>query len=242
MIMSSRRNVEGFRIREQNISYYNQIAAKYNSILEQEDANQIARRTVAEKFKRLVKTGTVLDFGGGTGLDLEWMARQNYSVIFCEPSIEMRKLAININKDSLRYNNITFLDERQVDYTKWCDETAFFQRFDGALANFAVLNCIPDLGILFENLARVIKPGGHMLALMLDNGMKKLLRSHIYRTFRYLLFREPVTIQVRFNEHTQIVYIHTTKEIRIASGTYFSFCKREPLPGTGFILIHLIRK
>ena len=50
------------------------------------DADKIVRAKVANKFCDIVKDGGVLDFGGGTGLDIQWLTNKNFAVFFCEPS------------------------------------------------------------------------------------------------------------------------------------------------------------
>src|SRR6516162_5484852 len=56
------------RLAGQNISYYNEIAANYDNILARENANKLVRRNVAERFMEKIGKGTIMDFGGGTGL------------------------------------------------------------------------------------------------------------------------------------------------------------------------------
>ena len=48
---------------EQNISYYDEVAAAYNSIMEGDKSNTVVRQKVKEKFLSIVKAGSVLDFG-----------------------------------------------------------------------------------------------------------------------------------------------------------------------------------
>ncbi len=233
---------ERLRISRQNIFYYDQIAGRYNAMMDKETFNRTTRQTVAEKFRQLIPSGSVLDFGGGTGLDLKWMTSQGYSVIFCEPSFKMRDEAISYNNSYLQNKNIIFLDDLQADFRNWTRIQPFSPKVDGILANFAVLNCIPDLALLFKNLAQPIKPGAHFLALVLDNGWKKILRSHPYRMLRNLVLGEPVHFRISFEENVQVVYVHTMREIKKASAAYFNISKLETIPASGFVLIHLIRK
>ena len=82
----------------ENILYYNAIANEYNDMVDT-DADRIVREKVANKFCSIVKASVVLDFGGGTGLDLEWLASNNHTIFFCEPSAGMRGKAIDSHKD-----------------------------------------------------------------------------------------------------------------------------------------------
>lgn len=233
---------ERMHIIQQNIYYYDQIAGRYNVIMDQEVNNKRVRQQVAGKFRQLVPSGFVLDFGAGTGLDLDWMTAQGYSIIFCEPAMKMRQEAISFNNNSLRNRNIIFLDNSQTDFRNWEKERPFSSRVDGILANFAVVNCIPDIGLLFRNLAGVIKPGAHFLALFLDNGWKKILRKHPHLILQNLLLGQKIHFKIQFGQYEQIVFIHTMREIRHACAAYFNLSERETIPGSDFVLIHLIRK
>src|SRR5258708_6014192 len=82
---------------EQNTSYHNQAAGSYDQTMDKDPANKIIRQRVKEKLCSLLSSGRVLDFGGGTGLDLEWLTARSYQVLFCEPSVSMRAKAIHYN-------------------------------------------------------------------------------------------------------------------------------------------------
>src|ERR1700759_1794710 len=75
---------------EETVAFFDEFAKNYNSILDQKDSNKIIRQRVAQKFCNSVKPGLVLDFGGGTGLDLSWLTENEFEVFFCEPSSGMR--------------------------------------------------------------------------------------------------------------------------------------------------------
>ena len=231
-----------FRINEQNISYYNEIADSYDNILDQKDSNKIIRQKIAKKFCDIVEGGNVLDFGGGTGLDLEWLVNKGYSVFFCEPSSGMREKAVNYNKNFLHNNSIIFLDDNRTDFTQWNKQLPFPSKVDAVLANFAVINNIADIALLFNALSLVSKPGAHFIALILDNDFKKTLRSRLYRNIRSFIFRKPFSFQIQHKENRQTVFIYTIKEIKRASAGFFDFCSHEFLYQSGFSLIHLIRK
>ena len=69
------------KVFENNISYYNQVAGTYNAIMAEQETNNFVRDFVKTKFCDEVEDGLVLDFGGGTGLDLPWLT-ERYEVIF----------------------------------------------------------------------------------------------------------------------------------------------------------------
>jgi SAM-dependent methyltransferase len=224
----------------ENILYYNAIANEYNDMLDK-NPDRIVREKVAHKFCGIVKEAAVLDFGGGTGLDLEWLAGNNHTIFFCEPSTGMREKAICSYKDLL-HGNIIFLDDFAADFRQWHLQIPFVVKVDAVLSNFAVLNCIPDIELFFQNLAIVVKPGGNIIALVLTRNVKKILRENFRSILKSLIHHEPASINVRYKKYQQKVYIYSIREIIKAAEENFNFCSSEVLAGSGFTLIHLKRK
>ena len=235
--MATMKEINGAAISRQNISYYDEIAAEYDAILNKDTKNAVVRKQVADRFMVAVKKGLVLDFGGGTGQDIDWLS-WHYKIIFCEPSAAMRKYAAGRNAAK----GIIFLDDSATDFREWSASFPFEQAVDAVLANFAVINCIPDIKLFFEKLAMVVKPGGTVMALILDNSLPKRLRSDTKATVQSFFSGSPVSISVNYNGNSQQVYIHSSKAIESATVKYFELKLFEPLQGSGFCLIHLIRK
>lgn len=217
-----------------NISFYNEIANEYDAIMEKERSNEVVRRQVADKFLDTVAPGRVLDFGGGTGGDLGWLTDHCYHVLFCEPSTRMKQVAITRHNNMILPGHVEFLSGIAVDFTSWNTNLPFYPPADAILANFAVINCIEDIALLFRNLALVIRPGGCLIALV--------LRPKLLHTVRSLAGLSPDTLEIRYKQHAQTVFVHTMGAIRKASRTHFSFSSRKSLRGTVFSLIHLTRK
>ncbi|MCF6131632.1 class I SAM-dependent methyltransferase [Flavobacterium wongokense] len=215
---------------QKNISYYDKIAAAYDTILKHEVKNDLVRKKVAQQFISQVKEGLVLDFGGGTGEDLKWLSANNYSVIFCEPSSGMRGIAM----EKFPNSGITFLKEEQTDFTKWNQTLPFQQKVSGVIANFAVLNCIVDIELLFENMALVMAPKADLFFLVLDYGLKKRIQM--------LFEAKPMKLKIEYQGEDQQVYLHSVTAIRKASKANFEFICCERLREHGFSLIHLKRK
>ena len=191
----------------------------------------------------IVKPGWVLDFGGGTGLDMEWLITGKYNIIFCEPSPGMRKKAMDHHKNIHQDNAVIFLDDAQADFTAWSDRIPFDQKTDAVLSNFAVLNCIQDIARLFKNLSLVLKPGGHMIALILNRKRTgRTMAMRIGRFIRSMISGGPVVMHVQYYQKQQTVYLHSEKEIRAASADWFDFYGSQSLSAFDFSIIHLIRK
>lgn len=235
-------NQDKDRVREQNISFYDEISHLYDHMLNQKESDKLAREKVKEKLTGLLETGRVLDFGGGTGLDLEWLTGRGYHIHFCEPAVAMREKAMACNDHRLHYNNLFFLETEQTDYTTWPQKLPFPQKMDAILANFGVLNCIPDLPRLFNSLALVIKPGGHFITLLLDRNLKRMLKWHRRNAIRSLFFRSPFIMYVWHKDHRQTVYVHTLPDIQKAAAPFFEYRSHEPVAGSDFVLLHFVRR
>jgi SAM-dependent methyltransferase len=225
-----------------NISYYDRIANRYDDIQSGDKKNSLLRDLVTGYFLSRVKCGHVLDFGGGTGLDLNWLVRQQYNISFCEPSESMRRIAIERKHADFPQSSIVFLEGDQCDFRKWNAEFPFGEKINAVLANFAVLNCIPDIQCLFEKLRLVLAPGGFVVALVLDGSLLRKFRTSFKGAVKYLFNRSPVGFQIIYEGQTQYVNLYSIFEISKAANPGFELVHQESLDGFGFSLIHLMRK
>ena len=225
-------------IHDRNISYYDHIAAQYDNTLNKDGSNAIIREKVANKFQHVTRNGLVLDFGGGTGLDLDWLTQHN-RVIFSEPSSGMREIALRNHHQN---TSVFFLDAAKTDFRKWDHDPPFPEKVDAVLCNFAVLNSIPDIACLFSSLSLMMKPGADLLALILDNSLEKLMRQSMRKAMRSVIFHLPFKFYVYSCMYTQTVYIHTDRAIKKAASKYFEFMDKETWKEYGFCLIHLVKK
>jgi len=232
---------ERSRVAAENLAYHDQAADSYNHTMDKNPANKILREQVKEKLSSLLSSGCVLDFGGGTGLDLEWLTRR-YQVLFCEPSVPMREQAIHYNDTILRSDAITFLEGDKTDFTRWDKALPFTQPCDAVLSDFGALNYIPDVELLFRNVGKVLKPGGHFVLMILRLGFKKRMKWHRRNAIASLLFGNQFVMYIPFdNGQRQTVFVHSLKKIRKASAPYFTYAGHDLMGNYDFTLIHLIR-
>jgi SAM-dependent methyltransferase len=218
----------------ENIWFYDELAPTYDAIMDRDDSNSLVRQKVATKFLSAVPRGRILDFGGGTGADLGWLTGHGYQVVFCEPSEGMRDQAIERFKGRPSPFPVQFLAGEATDFTFWHQVPPFLSPVDGVLANFSVFNCIADLGLLFKNLSRVIKPHGSLIAL--------ILRPKTIDSVRSFFGLESNTLRVHFLDFEQTVYVHSTQAIQKSSSPYFYFSSRTPITDSVFSLFHLTRR
>ena len=126
----------------------------------------------------------------------------------------MRRQAINYNNNTLHNQDIVFLDDAKTNFKIWSETLPFSNKVDAILMNFAVINNIAEIELLFKNLSLVFNTGCHLIALILDNSFKKLLRTHLFSNLISVISQKPVTVYAQHNEYKQIVYIHTTRQIK----------------------------
>ena len=226
------------RVIASNISYHDQVAEEYNAVMDAHRPNESIRQRVKEKFCSLVAPGSVLDFGGGTGLDLEWLTAAGYEVVFCEPSVGMRTHAMTL-ANSLS-GKVHFLEGPATDFNTW-EQIAPFRKVDAILSDFGPLNYIPDISSLFGNTSRIIKPGGHFILLVLHLPFAKRWKWHRRNALVNLLSGGTFRMYIPYKEHRQMVFVHTEKEIRDAASPWFWYEGAEQLRDHDFTLIHLTR-
>ena len=222
---------------ESNISFYDNIAPEYNDRMS--DSDRRAREMVRDIFEKYVKQGgTVLDFGGGTGLDIPWLG-ERYKLHFLEPSRNMRSIA----KSQYTSASIDFLPEENTDYRSWAANPLQSQeKIDGVLANFAVLNCIESPEIFFEKLSLVVADGGYLLASLIDPHPLRILRYYgLKQALRMALTGKGVFYN-RYKAKLHPTFLHSKKSIKHASSGFFSFQDSIPLPGATFSLFIFKRK
>lgn len=146
---------------------FDSIAADYDKLWSDTDAGYWQRKAACDSIQPLFAPGHhVLDLGCGTGVDAIALQARGVKVSAVDASAEMVRLAW-LKGVAARQLAAEHLD--QLDGS-----------FDGAISNFGVLNCVPDLRATARQLARLVNRGGH-LALCL---MGKLCA---WETAHYLL-------------------------------------------------------
>lgn len=224
-------------VSRENISFYDRIADTYDHLMDRDDNNTIVRQLVAQKFTGCTAKGYILDMGGGTGQDIGWLLANGYKVILCEPSDGMRKIAID--KSRIAGANITLATE--TDFRRW-HKHIFNQPLQGILMNFAVLNCIEDIGLLFEKCALLLSTGNTITALLLHAGFKKMLRRHPVKAAASILLNQTFSYRINQTGNTQRVYLHTLQQLRKSAAPYFNIIHHEPVANYNFMLLQLSRR
>jgi SAM-dependent methyltransferase len=137
---------------------FDRVAERYDAEF---TATRLGRLLRARVWRHLSYTFTpgqrVLELGCGTGEDALWLARRGISV-----------LATDISEGMLGQARRKAADQPLVRFEQQ-DANALVLRgtFDGAFANFGVLNCVADLGELAARLADRLRPGARLVAVVM---------------------------------------------------------------------------
>ncbi len=101
----------------------------------------------------------LIDLGCGTGLDAIRMARLGHHVTALDWSPQMvRRTAERAGRENLS-DRIETLPIGAQELQRLPDSG----EYDGAYSNLGPLNCVPDLSVVAEQCARLLKPGGALV-------------------------------------------------------------------------------
>lgn len=218
-------------------SFYDAIAADYDQKMTAADG--LWRDRMRDAFVQHVPFGKVLDFGGGTGLDMAWMAQQQYNIFFLEPSPRMRAIAKARAPISAKFRFI----EENTDFTRWHKDLLPFEtKMQGVIANFAVLNCIQHPGMFFEKVAMVMESGGFLAAMVLDPAFRSMWKMHSPLAACRILFQSKVTILNQYKGVHHPTYIHSRKALVSSSAKYSELRSYSPLRSSGFAILLLQKR
>jgi ubiquinone/menaquinone biosynthesis C-methylase UbiE len=221
---------------ESSNSFYNAVAEDYNSHMTEQD--QKAREKVSKLFKQYVKEGCVLDFGGGTGLDLTWL-KKTYKVFFLEPATNMRRIAqccTDTNEDS------HFIEEN-LDLANWSLQNLPFQeKMNGVLANFAVLNCMQNIDIFFKKIALVCEKNCYVAITVIDPSPYSLTKNYSIYTACKILFNMTVKMQHQYKNVYHETFIHSIGHLKQAASDNFNFITSTPIDSSCFRMLMFSKK
>jgi ubiquinone/menaquinone biosynthesis C-methylase UbiE len=218
-------------------AFYDFIAKDYNGQMTKLDYD--VRDLVMKIFSNVVPDGNVLDFGGGTGLDLPWLLNK-YVVYSLEPSVEMRSIARASIKNKTDNPKIV---EKNTDFHDWSDRCLpFSEKMNGILANFAVLNCIEDIDCLFEKLQLICAQNGRVVATVLDTSLIKMIKLYSFRVAIKLFLNIPLSTKNNYKGMKQDVFLHTKLQYKSAANKYFNVVSYSAIKSSHFAVLILSKK
>jgi ubiquinone/menaquinone biosynthesis C-methylase UbiE len=218
-------------------SFYESIAKEYDGQLTSNDTK--ARKEIAQLFDDQLTGGTVLDFGGGTGLDLPWLLASQKKIFFLEPSSSMRAVA----KEKFRNTpGVEFLENR-LDFNAWsAEKLPFNEKVKGVVANFAVINCIKNIDLFFEKISLVAEKDSSMMITIIDPRFHAVMKNYSILTALRLFVSGTVTILNRNKDMYHETYLHSLDTFRRAAQKYFQINSIITVSFSDFIVIALKKK
>lgn len=225
---------------ETNLSFYDSIASDYNSLLTETDAK--FRKIVEKIFTENILKGPVLDFGGGTGLDLPWLINSYCQIFFIEPSSRMRMIAKKA-MEGLDGSDRVIVVEKGTNFESWSKETLpFTEEIKGILLNFAVLNCISNIHLFFERMALVTTPGSHIVVTIIDSRFSNIIKCYSAFAAVKMLVQGKLKVLNRHKEVYHETYVHSVKSIKTAASRHFLFKNSQQMEAGGFVVLIFVKR
>jgi len=145
---------------------FDDAAAGYDHRFSESAIGLQMRTVVWSHLEKLVRPGQrVLELGCGTGEDALWLARREVEVLATDASQAMVDVTASKTAEAGLDELVTV---RQLDISRLDEELQEGEGpFDGVLADFGPLNCIPDRRPLAAALARRVRPGGWVVLVVM---------------------------------------------------------------------------
>lgn len=174
------------------------------------------RRAVRAALLSAFPTGSrVLEVGGGTGVDAEWLTAHGRHVFLTDAAPAMVRIAQERLGTPAAVLPAERLDE--------LDQPAF----DGAFSNFAGLNCVTDLVPVARGLARLVRPGGQALLVLFGTcSPGEVVVQLARRDFRAAVRRLHHDAPARLGGQHFVVRYHRPREIVSAMRPWFRLVRR----------------
>ena len=181
------------------------------------------RRAVRTQLLRAFAEGSrILEVGGGTGDDAEWLTRRGRTVQVTDASPAMVRIA------SRKLAGTAAPLPRIVAAENIGSLAPALGMFEGAFSNFAALNCVQDLGTTARGLASLVKPDGRALLVMfgtccVGEWLVETLRGNPRAAARRFSRRE---MPARLGGRHFTVKYHTADDVAQAFAPWFKLTGR----------------
>jgi ubiquinone/menaquinone biosynthesis C-methylase UbiE len=191
---------------------FDRIAAAYDAQWTDTPAGRAQRDLVWRHADRLFRSGdVVLDIGCGTGEDAAHFVANGVRVHAIDVSPEMIRVASRRGGFTTAVAGAEEISGPDAAY-------------DGAISNFGALNCVAELSEVARNLARVVRPGGHVAVCVIGRFCWwESLYYAVRLQFRKALRR--VTAKPVMTSMGMPVYYPTVADLRAAFAPGF-LCER----------------
>ncbi|HEX3868226.1 MAG TPA: methyltransferase domain-containing protein [Gemmatimonadaceae bacterium] len=186
------------------------------------------RRAVRAELAKAFPIGArVLEIGGGTGDDAQWLIERGRDVLLTDVSPRMVRIAA----EKLRPLNASPPCVAPAETLgPLADELGRqgLPLFEGVFSNFAGLNCVPDLEPVARGLARLVRPGGRVLIVIFGvwppgEWLVQLARRDVKSAFRRLSRGD---VHARLGGRDFVVRYHRPADVHRAVAPWFRVVSR----------------
>ncbi len=140
---------------------FDALAETYDDLFTNSWIGRAQRESVWREMDRQFKPGhRILEVNCGTGVDALHLAKRGIRIVACDASAEM----ISVAQRRLEREGLGASVDFQVLPTERIRELESVSLFDGALSNFAGLNCVEDLAEVGAGMSALLKPGAKFVA------------------------------------------------------------------------------
>lgn len=167
---------------------FDSVAADYDGVRGNNDLIQEMRSEMWRWLDATFFPGSrLIDLGCGTGLDAVRMARLGHRVTATDWSLQM----VQRTSDRAEREHLTDRVQAIGVGAHELDRLDGQGVYDGAYSNLGPLNCVPDLGAVSRECARLVKPGGMLVFTVIG-------RICPWEIAHYLLKKRWVRAKLRF--------------------------------------------
>jgi SAM-dependent methyltransferase len=159
---------------------FDAVAAEYDTHFTNNRLGRWLRQAVYSYLAEVLGPGDrVLELGCGTGEDAIWLARRGAEIVATDASVAMLEIASGKARAAGVDAQISFaeFDLLSLGQTAPGGDSASslipnprhpHTQYDAVLANFGVLNCLAERNVLAEMLAQSVRPGGHIVLVLMS--------------------------------------------------------------------------
>ena len=139
---------------------FDRVAGSYDDSFTRTVIGQAQRKQVWKRLLQAYAPGDkVLELNCGTGEDATFLAKRGISIVACDGSAEMIKVASARARREAKGAEVIFKHLANEDLRL----LSRIRPFDGAYSNFSGLNCVSDLRSVARELASLVRPAGRVL-------------------------------------------------------------------------------
>ena len=204
-----------------NPSPFDLIADTYDDAFTETLVGRAQRRQVWQETDRHFQAShRIVELNCGTGADALHLAERGVRVLACDSSLRMMDAA----RRRVLSNRMSALVELRALSIEEILQLEPEGLFDGALSNFAGLNCVEDLSVVARHLARLLRPGAKALVCLFGSCclwemLWFLARGEATRAFRR--FRRQGSIAHLGGTASVHVHYPTVREVRRLFAPHF---------------------